>query len=76
MIPAETGKKENEKIIKHIEEKIKNTLMSIQTGNKIEKNNHRFLGALKILEVINKAIEHVCDSHIYSARLEKYSGVQ
>lgn len=70
MVPAETGKKENEKIIKHVEEKIKNTLMSIQTGNKIEKKI-RFLGALKILEVINKAIEHVCDSHIYSARLEK-----
>lgn len=49
--------------------------MLIQTGNKIEKNVQIF-GALKILEVINKAVEHVCDSYIYSARHEKYSGIQ
>lgn len=37
--------------------------MLIQTVNKIEKNV-QIIGALKILEVINKAVEHVCDSHI------------
>lgn len=49
-------------------------LKLVQAGNRIEKVIDSL--ALKILEVISETVEHVCDSHIYLAKLEKCSGVK